>query len=480
MDLLTLRIAMPPLNRRTLLGTSLLAATPGMALAQSNLDWVGIKRLMQGPVLGWARDDRAVVWTRSSGPWPVCIEYDLDPLLSNPKRSPVLMADPAEDLVQLHQLEGLEAGRTYAYRVIVDGRPNPDDQGMEPWTLTPAVSAPSRFRLAFGSCARRARYPVQPIWKAVETARPDLFVWAGDAVYADSLDPEILSEEYRRQRDLPEIRRFMATTPQFCIWDDHDYGLNDQDRRHPGKVAALETFKRYWPNPAAGLAETPGAFFRWSQGGVDVFFLDVRYHRDPNEDPNVEGKTMLGAAQLEWLLDGLKASRAPFKALISGSGWNDGKVEGADSWASFTHERDALFDRIMQEGITGVVLLSGDTHFGEMNCLPWSERGGYDLYEFVSSPLAQDTVDLYLTGRPVMRVRQAFSADVNFGVVDFDLTLADPTIRFELRDEGGQAAWPAVVVKASELRPGVTSWPAKLDAVSARRWAAARDGAGYF
>lgn len=177
---------------------------------------------------------------------------------------------------------------------------------------------------------------------------------------------------------------------------------------------------------------------------------------------------------------GLSASRAPFKVLISGSGWNDGKAEGADSWSSFTHERDAIFEHIMAERIPGVLLLSGDTHFGEMNCLPWSDRGGYDLYEFVSSPLAQDTVDLYLTGRPVMRVRQAFSNDVNFGVVDFDLTLPDPTVRFELRDEAGQPVWPAVVVKASELRNGVSSWLDKLDATSKRRWADVAAGLGYY
>ena len=79
-----------------------------------------------------------------------------------------------------------------------------------------------------------------------------------------------------------------------------------------------------------------------------------------------------------------------------------------------------------------------------------------------------------------MRVRQAFSTDVNFGIIDFDLTQQDPTVRFELRDEGGQAAWPAAVIRASELRPGMKSWPNKLDAVSARRWTAALAGSGYY
>lgn len=470
---------MPPIDRRALIATGLMAA-PGVALAQSNLDWIGYKRLMQGPVLGWCGPTSAAVWTRCSGPWPVSIEYDTDPTFASSRCTVPMHAEAAQDHVQTHVLEGLEPGRTYAYRVRVNEVVNPEDQGFEPYRLTTAPAGPARFRLAFGSCARRARYPVQPIWRAIETARPDLFVWAGDAIYADSLDPAVLAEEYRRQRDLPEIRRFMATTPQFCIWDDHDYGLNDQDRRYPAKVAALETFRRYWPNPEAGLADTPGAFFRWSQGGVDFFFLDVRYHRDPNEEPDHPQKTMLGAAQRQWLLDGLKASTAPFKVLISGSGWNDGKVEGADSWASFTHERNAILDGIMAADVTGVILLSGDTHFGEMNCLPWSDRGGYDLYEFVSSPLAQDTVDLYLTGRPIMRVRQAFSGDVNFGVIDFDLTQSDPTVSFELRDEGGQAVWPTVRLKASDLRPGVRSWPRMLDALSQQRWANVQNGHQYY
>jgi alkaline phosphatase D len=471
---------MARLNRRRLLGTGLAAAAPLPAWAESNVDWTGIKRLMQGPVLGGCGQTDAMVWTRASGPWPVCIEYDLDARFPAPRRTPPRQAQRGEDYVQTHVLTGLEPGRTYAYRVIVDGKANPDDEGFEPFTLRTQALAPSRFRLAFGSCARRARYPVQPIWRAIEDARPDLFVWAGDAVYADSPEPEILAEEYRRQRDLPEIRRFMATTPQLAIWDDHDYGLNDHDRRHPGKVGALEMFRRYWPNPPTGLPGVPGAFFRWSQGGVDFFFLDVRYHRDPNEAPDGAGKTMLGAAQRAWLLAGLKASRAAFKVVVSGSGWNDGKIEGADSWSAFTHERDAILDELMRAKVGGVVLLSGDTHFGEMNCLPWSERGGYDLYEFVSSPLAQDTVDLYLTGRPVLRVRQAFSRDVNFGILDFDLTVADPTVRFELRDEGGQAAWDPVQVAASELQVGVRSWPQKLDALSAARWARARSGVPYY
>ncbi|RAK52670.1 alkaline phosphatase D family protein [Phenylobacterium deserti] len=468
------------LRRRTLIGSALGAALPGGAAGQSNIDWRGIPRLMQGPVLGPCGPDEASIWTRSSGPFATAIEFAPDPGFSGSRRTTPRTARRGEDFVLVHRLEGLQPATTYHYRVLVDGRPNPDDAGHEPFRLTTAPVLPSRFRLAFGSCARRARYPVQPIWRAIEAARPDLFVWAGDAVYADTPEPEILAEEYRRQRDLPEIRRFMATTPQLAIWDDHDYGLNDHDRRHPGKVEALNTFRRYWPNPELGVQNALGAFFRWSYGGVDFFFLDVRFHRDPNDQPDGPSKTMLGAVQRRWLLDGLAASRATFKVLVSGSGWNDSKPEGADSWASYTFERDLILNEITRRGVTGVLLLSGDTHYGELNCLPWSERGGYDLYELVSSPLAQDTVDLYLAARPILRVRQAFSGDVNFGLLDFDLAPPDPTVGLELRDEGGHAVWPPVQLRASELTPGRKTWPQKIDALSRERWNRAQAGRAYY
>ena len=38
-------------------------------------------------------------------------------------------------------------------------------------------------------------------------------------------------------------------------------------------------------------------------------------------------------------------------------------------------------DFIRDNEIAGVVLLSGDSHIGELNVIPWSERGGYDLYD---------------------------------------------------------------------------------------------------
>ncbi len=52
-------------------------------------------------------------------------------------------------------------------------------------------------RIAFGSCAKQWQY--QPIWKTVINEQPDLFLFLGDAIYADTdgkgagnIDPDIL------------------------------------------------------------------------------------------------------------------------------------------------------------------------------------------------------------------------------------------------------------------------------------------------
>jgi len=130
-----------------------------------------------------------------------------------------------------------------------------------------------------------------------------------------------------------------------------------------------EVFREYWPNPSFGLSDVKGIFFKYTWGKVDFFFLDGRWYRDPDEDPNTPNKTMLGAAQLEWLEKELDSSSAVFKVLVSGGGWSKAKGEFGDSWAGFLHERNRLFDFIRDRDITGVVLLSGDSHIGELNVI---------------------------------------------------------------------------------------------------------------
>jgi alkaline phosphatase D len=422
----------------------------------------GTPRILQGPMIGAADTQSARIWMRLSDTVEATIAISDHPDLSHARLASPVIASVERDRCVEVVIEGLEAGQTYYWEPRIEGEKDKYLAGFPPFTLSLPAPGPGRSTVAFGSCARIQSDPEQPIWRAIERQAPDVFLWLGDNIYADSRDPGVIAEEYRRQRDVPNLQGLLRSVPQLAVWDDHDYGLNNHDRTNPIRAEALEVFRRYWANPSYGTDSTPGIFFRWHLAGVDYFFVDVRYHRDPNDQADGPDKTMLGSGQLEWLKAGLRESRTPFKMLVGGSGWSAAKGEGGDSWAAFLQERDALFDWITAEEIEGVVLVSGDTHVGELNCIPWSERGGYDLYDLVSSPLAQTPGSSWINRSPEVRIRSVYGAGTNFGRIDFDLEREDPQLTFTLFGADGRAVWRPLVLHASELRPGVRTWDKKI------------------
>jgi alkaline phosphatase D len=68
-----------------------------------------------------------------------------------------------------------------------------DDNPRTPQPRNLPLDQPGRFRVAFSSRVRTHEDPVQPIWDPVATAKPDLFLWLGDNVYADTIYPEFLA-----------------------------------------------------------------------------------------------------------------------------------------------------------------------------------------------------------------------------------------------------------------------------------------------
>lgn len=431
----------------------------GWNVADAARSETGTARLSQGPMVGTVSPTEALIWMRVGGEFPTRVRYKEAGASGPNRRSDSITASIDNDLIVVHTLTGLKPGETYEYTISVNGGNDAYIGDIMPFTFStaPDPEAKTRFTVAIGSCQRWQRDQNQPIWKVVSKLNPDLFIWTGDNIYGDSLVPEVLAEEYRRMRDVPNYRPVMRNIPQLAIWDDHDFGLNDHDRTNPIKDEALKVFKQYWANPSYGLPDTPGVFFKYSYGGVDFFMVDCRYYRDPNDTPDTESKTMLGKKQMAWLQKELKASTAPFKVLMSGSGWTKAKGPGGDSWAAYLHERDRLFQYIVDEEITGVITVSGDTHVGELNAIPFSDKGGYDFYDLVSSPLAQSSGDGWKNRFPEARLRAGFSRE-NVGLLTFDMTGDVPTLTFNLYDVHAYPAWEPFVIRADQLVNGVESW----------------------
>ena len=321
---------------------------------------------------------------------------------------------------------GLSPDTRYQYQVTIDGKADPSWKGS--FKTAPLEGTPTAFRMAITSCMHIKR--AQRSWNLLLAEQPDLHLTVGDTHYADTTDPTIQLQHHVAYRRKKEFANVLRQVPTYAIWDDHDYGPNNSDGTAEGKEFSLAGWKQAWPNPASGTPDTPGAFFKFSRGDVDFFVVDGRYHRSPNELPDNDKKRMLGDAQFEWLLNGLKNSKAKFKIIASGSVLHHSKVDG---WRIFTFSRHRLFDAIKKHKISGVMYIGGDMH----QSLVWqhheSDRVGYPMIEIMSSGITN-------------------GKDLSFATIDFDTNVDDPTARVRIIYGKGKKVNTDKTWKLSQLK----------------------------
>jgi alkaline phosphatase D len=141
-----------------------------------------------------------------------------------------------------------------------------------------------------------------------------------------------------------------------------------------GRTAFLEY------NPAPPTPDDTRAMYRYFSMGrlVDVFVLDLRSHRGPNSDGRQASRgaetRVFGDAQLQWLQNGLTASRAEWKVIVSslpiGLVVPDGPnafeaIANADNGAARGRELEMaeLLRVLKQSRTTGTVWITGDVHY---------------------------------------------------------------------------------------------------------------------
>ena len=410
---------------------------------------------------GFADMSSMTLWVQTDRAARVVVE--LHPEADPGKRRRVEGTTRAEDDFAIAlRLAGLDPGARYRYTVAVDGKAAAEPGRFATQPLWQFRGDPPALAVAFGSCFYlndRFDRPGAPwggdyqILDALAAQSPDLMLWVGDNVYfrePEWTSLEGMSARYRAVRALPELRRLARATSHVAIWDDHDFGPNDSDASFVMKGAALEAFKRYWPNPSHGLPGVPGVFGLVTFGDVDFFLLDNRFHRYPNRYPQTPEKSMFGRAQLEWLKQALVFSRAPFKVVVAGGQfWN--RANRFEAFHNFPVEQKALADWLLEQKVTGVVFLSGDRHLGGL----WRiERPGtYPLYEFTSSPL---TAGPFLNPSADERENPELVAGTllnqrNFGMLRVSGPRTERVLTLEAYDVGGKLLWQRRIA-AAELR----------------------------
>lgn len=90
--------------------------------------------------------------------------------------------------------------------------------------LSEISSENADFTIAFGSCNRQDL--LQPLWVPIIANRPDVFIWGGDNIYADTEDMKKLERDYQIQKENEGYQKLLSSTNILATWNDHDYGLN--------------------------------------------------------------------------------------------------------------------------------------------------------------------------------------------------------------------------------------------------------------
>jgi alkaline phosphatase D len=129
--------------------------------------------------------------------------------------------------------------------------PSAADPSALDWTLPCPEPQPGTEvqRIAFGSCAREER--PQPIWHAIADQNPQVFLFLGDNIYADSDDMNVHRADYARLGAVLGFQRLCRQgTAVLATWDDHDYGKNDAGVEWTAKREAQAVFLDWLGVPA--------------------------------------------------------------------------------------------------------------------------------------------------------------------------------------------------------------------------------------
>lgn len=312
-------------------------------------------------------------------------------------------------------------------------------------------------RIAFGSCNHQDRE--QPLWPVIQAAEPDLWIWLGDNIYADTENIAAMDSMYARQRRVPGYRALRARVPVIGTWDDHDYGANDAGRSYPKRDSSQMLFLDFLDvprdHPRRDRAGVYSAHVYGPPGRrVKVILLDTRYHRDPiTRDPLSEQRyypnpdgDILGPEQWAWLERELQSSDAQIH-LIGTSIQAIAREHPWEKWANFPQARDRLLDVIQRSGAPGVLLLSGDRHLAELSRL--DDAVDYPLYDLTASGLTHHAS--FERERNQHRVGPLI-ADLNFGLLEIDWTARPVTLRLSIRGRAGEARLMHTL-RLSDLQP---------------------------
>lgn len=483
-------------------------------------------RPSHGAISGDVTSTTAVIWSRNAARQRAVMNVEVSTSPGFPADSTRMggatWVDTGTDYIGQLVVGGLRAGTTYYYRVWFDDNKSASATGR--FATAPGLTDQTDVSFAWvsdlggqGACRTTAPdFAGYPILDAVARVEMQFLVFLGDQIYVDNACPdkspirelpqlpapavargnrtqqqnlEILRQRWAYNRAEPKFQRILSQTSMYAAWDDHEI-INDWGGKElsgltpsplvppdPGLYLAGQKAFFEW-NPIATTPHEPVRVyrkFRWGQT-ADLFFLDERTYRDRNDMRDGPGKSMLGAAQLAWLKDGLVESNARWKIIFTSvplsipTGFP--ARNGRDGWAAFPdpaapgveftgfeNELRDILRFIRDRNIRNVIWLTADVHFAEViryrPDLDGDGRPDLEFYEIANGPLSAIGAPpppqaghsqtfrpeiLFAYGPRTFVVDPAF---FNFGVARINGRTGEFTI--ELRDINGAAKFTLTI-----------------------------------
>lgn len=297
-------------------------------------------------------------------------------------------AKAEDDFVRQFRLADLEPGTRYAVKIEARDRDGAPVSAVAAGSFgTPAAAGTFR-EVTFGVVTGQSYWDLDHaegfhIYPAMEKQGLDFLVPTGDTVYLDSESPrartvELARHHWHRMYSLPRLIRFHLQVPGYWEKDDHDAWRDD----------CWPTMRSPWMNPLTfeqglrifreqvPMGEKTYRTVRWGKG-LQVWLVEGRDFRSPNDMPDGPDKTIWGAEQKKWLTDSLLASDATFRVLVSPTpivGPDRGNKGDNHSNAAFSHEGDWFRNWVKEQGLRNFYVCCGDRHWQYMSIHPTGLR----------------------------------------------------------------------------------------------------------
>jgi alkaline phosphatase D len=342
---------------------------------------------------------------------PVEVEWEIagDDAFSRVARRGNVTAAPDSAHAVHVEFAGLPAGTEFFYRFRAEGHISPAGRTR---TTPPQEAMGPPLTMCFASCADySAGYFAA--YRHLAADEPDLVLHLGDYQYEPPGVPngvrqvaggEIVSlagyrRRYAQYKTDPDLQAAHAAAPWLVVWDDHELDDNwagdtpgdpEQQTREAFVARRAAASQAYYENmPLRSTSRPDGIAMQLYQqvhwGRLAAFhMLDTRQFRSDQacgDGARVDcaarlgaARTITGADQEAWLIDGFRASTARWDVLGQQVFFAQQDLDAGprqslntDAWDGYVASRDRIIRWWLDAGVRNPVVLTGDVHAAYAN-----------------------------------------------------------------------------------------------------------------